>query len=585
MASFTAQAGLADINNSAALTRALMTAPTRNPFTDIKLPSSMQSENSTENALNKLKMRTESVRADSIVAGDKLAIQKLNVLKTKNAFDREMSNKEFGLKDALQTFTINDTATKTAADVAFNTARTADIAADNTREDYRFAVDANQSGLDHALAVEKAADDKKLNEAKILEAKANRLAREAKEAREAGDHAKALKAEEDAVTISKILDNQATTISMHDKTEVKDVTTSVFTDANAVQTVQDKIAELAKNPKLNKEDVNEDVKVLLDKIEEIRADKTIPVEERELEILKLSKKVKYKNTNINVDDIRQKIEATKNDKTLSAPARNKKILELQKKINTKQTVPVYSPAPDNFHPRKDRKAYEQKLNEHVKKWYNGSTNSFDYLKDKIFGTPFTDEQKLQKQIELDGIKKEYAAKKNNIGKLNGNTLAFLKNKRAEAKKSRTKHNEKLNSWAEDYNKKYSSSVTKKETVITKDQLIPQEDFDASNEKERIRVSDKIRNSKLDPAVKLKALNQAKEKSAKDSANYATLLGLLAAQRTRVLDQAEKMQLERLKNDGKIAAALADQDSDEQKAANVQKTKSETKLNIAKANNE
>ena len=113
MASFTSQAGIADINNSASLTRAIMSAPSKNHFLGIKIPKSLQSENSTENQLTKLKMKTEMTRNDSILAGDKLAVQKLNMLKAQNEFDRGMSNKEFALKDAKQTFDINDSATRT----------------------------------------------------------------------------------------------------------------------------------------------------------------------------------------------------------------------------------------------------------------------------------------------------------------------------------------------------------------------------------------------------------------------------------------------------------------------------------------
>jgi len=618
MASFTSQAGIADINNTAALVRAIATAPKKNPFIDIKLPESLQSENSTDNAFKKLQMRTESLRGNSIVAGDKLAVQKNEMLKAKNKFDRGMAEKEYTLKDNMQTFNMGNTKRltdssikKDNSDIKFNADRLIETQrknkADEALEDNKFV--ANESFRYNELddsrtqqkvdnknkAIEMDRDLMKIN-AKIYQdyvnglisekelnqriaesktaqklAKLNIKLKEQAEKERIDAAAKAKKDVIDDVNIGTVIETFKSPASTFDKVLSTDASVKVLKDGNIAPFVKDyddmKKTEmdalgLEVNPEgkiVSKDSVSPEVKDFLKKVELIKSEGekgVLSKDEVKLKISTLAKNVEFMN-------------ADKKATKLFVDKKNGPKEWMEENI-----APVaYAASSFASTPAAFKKGYDS-----VKGWLNKGTEAEELAK------------KIAKQNKTKYNKNAYDP----YDQLDGN-IKFIQDKIRRNNSSVGKFNDKVVEGSKTIADKYLGKGLGSDDKITntkltlktirKNQIVPEATFNAGLRAETVRTKQALRDmmnlKPTDPRhinaeTAAKAIKRVDERNKIARENYTLLKSLLATQLKRELDFEEKKTLLRLESAAKTGEIVTKAELD----AKQSKKDNDVKIKVA-----
>ena len=572
MASFTSQAGIADINNTAALVRAIATAPTKNPFIGIKLPESLQSENSTDNALKKLKMRTETVRANSIVSGDKLAVQKLDMLKAKNKFDMGMSEKEYTLKDNMQTFNIGNTTrltdntisvanagvqhnrdtlqeTKDNNERNYNlkdwdqTARIAQAALnENNREadrgrTYQLAydksiLDAQKAGHDMNMSYQTYLSTRDKNDLLIEEATWNMFNKNRKFDAERAKEKDIENAAINAIELQNVTNN-APGINTHE-----DVITKVTSGKSEYNTGVDPAAlydaieqEVNADPSLNPDQITDSAKEFLKKkavIEQKVKDGKINEADAILRVAQLAKKTDIVDSSGKLVKLSSKaddrpLKEREADREAELEAHNTKWKGLINRIKNQIPVRHFSGPMINITRPKNRKPLTAAENALVTKMEEEKANILlkNNLTDPLQGKIDRLVKKQKTSAFARENKREELAERA-IDMFNKNTTFRTTTKDVTTRELRNK---------EDYNKGVEKQVKDMITDVTS----------------RLQKKSKITGASFKPSAINDSLKRIKEWGTTQKANYAEYAALVATSQKRKLNHQEARDLARLKS--------------------------------------
>ena len=575
MASFTSQAGIADINNTAALVRAIATAPTKNPFIGIKLPESLQSENSTDNALKKLKMRTETVRANSIVSGDKLAVQKLDMLKAKNKFDMGMSEKEYTLKDNMQTFNIGNTTrltdntisvanagvqhnrdtlqeTKDNNERNYNlkdwdqTARIAQAALnENNREadrgrTYQLAydksiLDAQKAGHDMNMSYQTYLSTRDKNDLLIEEATWNMFNKNRKFDAERAKEKDIENAAINAIELQNVTNN-APGINTHE-----DVITKVTSGKSEYNTGVDPAAlydaieqEVNADPSLNPDQITDSAKEFLKKkavIEQKVKDGKINEADAILRVAQLAKKTDIVDSSGKLVKLSSKaddrpLKEREADREAELTAHNTKWKDLIKKVSRSKPTELSG--------------------------FLGSSSLSGYAYRKA--TPLTAADKAL-VTKMEEEKANILLKNNLTDPLQGKIDRLVKKQKTSAFARENKREELAERAIDMFNKNTTFRTTTKD--VTTRELRNKEDYNKGVEKQvkdmitdvtsRLQKKSKITGASFKPSAINDSLKRIKEWGTTQKANYAEYAALVATSQKRKLNHQEARDLARLKS--------------------------------------